>query len=108
VVAALANRQRRADARQLAVGDPALARELRIGRPDLPREFDDGGLLDLNHIPLVLIGDKFGWDSDDLERFAAARDKLGGFSQLEEIGLLTGIDQRKIGARSTGPASTPS
>src|SRR5690606_39982870 len=28
-----------------------LAKRLAIGRPDLPRQFDDGGLIDLNHAP---------------------------------------------------------
>ncbi|GAA4628258.1 hypothetical protein GCM10023196_043850 [Actinoallomurus vinaceus] len=34
-----------------AAQDPAMAWELRIGRPDLPRRFDDGGLVDVNHVP---------------------------------------------------------
>jgi hypothetical protein len=34
---------------------PVLARELRIGRPDVPRQFDDGGLVDLNHAPVPVL-----------------------------------------------------
>jgi hypothetical protein len=50
-VAALQARQRRYEAKAIAARDVNLARELRIGRPDLPRQYDDGGLVDLNHVP---------------------------------------------------------
>jgi type II secretory pathway pseudopilin PulG len=51
LAAALQARQRREEAKAIAARDVDLARELRIGRPDLPRQFDDGGLVDLNHVP---------------------------------------------------------
>ncbi|GAB3997477.1 hypothetical protein GCM10029992_20460 [Glycomyces albus] len=44
-------RQLRDQARRTAAADPMLAKRLAIGRPDLPRQFDDGGLVDLNHAP---------------------------------------------------------
>src|SRR6266700_4115871 len=48
---AFARSRRRSQARQIARANRVLARELRIGRPDLPREYDDGGLVDVNHVP---------------------------------------------------------
>ncbi|MEU5155569.1 helix-hairpin-helix domain-containing protein [Glycomyces sp. NPDC021274] len=45
-------RKLREQARRTAEADPMLAKRLGIGRPDLPRQFDDGGLIDLNHAPL--------------------------------------------------------
>ncbi|MEU4243281.1 helix-hairpin-helix domain-containing protein [Actinoplanes sp. NPDC026619] len=43
---------RRAEARQLLQSNPAMAWELRIGRPDIKqRQYDDGGLVDINHVP---------------------------------------------------------
>ncbi len=42
---------RRREAREILHHDPALAAELRIGRPDLDRTYDDGGLIDVNHVP---------------------------------------------------------
>ena len=44
-------RSRRQGARHITHREPALARDLRIGRPDLPRQYDDGGLVDVNHVP---------------------------------------------------------
>ena len=34
-----------------------LARELRIGRPDLPRQYDDGGLVDVNNVPVGVLAE---------------------------------------------------
>ncbi len=48
---ALARIQRRRDAHRIVVEDLPLAAELRIGRPDLERTYDDGGLVDVNHVP---------------------------------------------------------
>jgi len=63
VAAALAARKRREEARAIATGDVALAGELRIGRPELPREFDDGGLVDVNHVPAQVLVDRLGLSS---------------------------------------------
>ena len=42
--------RRRDYARTLLTDNPQLAKELNIGRPDLHSEFDDGGLIDVNHV----------------------------------------------------------
>ena len=43
--------RRRDYSRKLLTDNPQLAKELNIGRPDLHSEFDDGGLIDVNHVP---------------------------------------------------------
>jgi hypothetical protein len=76
---------RRDYARGLLRSDPLLAYELRIGRPDLPREFDDGGLIDVNHASasaLTLLPDING---DMASQIVSARDSVGGFSSLDDM-----------------------
>jgi len=85
VVAALQARQRREEARAIAARDVSLARELRIGRPDLPRQFDDGGLVDLNHAPGPAIVHLLGLSEADAVQVTEARDRIGGFSSAEEV-----------------------
>lgn len=85
IAAALNARRRREEARAIAAGDVELARELRIGRPDLPRQFDDGGLVDLNHVPAPVIVDLLGLSQADAVQVIDARDRIGGFSSAEEV-----------------------
>jgi hypothetical protein len=80
LVAALAGRRLREQARAIAAGDPALARELRIGRPDLPRQFDDGGLIDINHVPAPVLMAWLGLSQAETTRVIEARSRLGGFT----------------------------
>jgi hypothetical protein len=76
---------RRVEALKLARSNPALAWELRIGRPDLPREYDDGGLVDLNHVPAYVLAGHLGLAPDEVKTVVAARDKLGAFTSVEEL-----------------------
>jgi hypothetical protein len=85
VAAALQARQRREEARVIAARDVHLARELRIGRPDLPRQFDDGGLVDLNHVPIPVLVQQLGLSEADAAQVTEARDRIGGFSSAEEV-----------------------
>ena len=85
VVAALQARQQREEARAIAARDLNLARELRIGRPDLPRQFDDGGLVDLNHVPAPVMVRVLGLSEADAAQVIEARDRIGGFSSAEEV-----------------------
>lgn len=82
---ALAARQRRAEARAIASRDVALAVELRIGRPDLPRQFDDGGLVDINHVPPHVLVDQLGLPPEQAGQVVEARDRLGGFAGSNEL-----------------------
>jgi hypothetical protein len=86
---ALEARQKRQEARTLASHDAALAMELCIGRPDLPHEFDDGGLIDINHVPPSVLVDKLGLSPDQSTSVVDARDRLGGFSSADELVVYT-------------------
>jgi Helix-hairpin-helix motif len=104
LVAALHARQRREEARAIAARDAHLARELRIGRPDLPRGFDDGGLVDLNHAPVPVMVQQLGLSEADAAKVVEARDRLGGFSSVEEViaytdlspSLVDGVRERLV------------
>ena len=50
----------RREARRLQQDNPVLAQELKIGRPDLPRGYDDGGLVDVNHVPAAILASHLG------------------------------------------------
>jgi hypothetical protein len=94
--AALETRQRREEARAIASRDAALAMELCIGRPDLPHEFDDGGLVDVNHVPSSVLVDKLGLSPEQVTSLVAVRDRLGGFSSTEELVVYTELTPMTI------------
>ncbi|NDU75819.1 helix-hairpin-helix domain-containing protein [Actinomadura sp. DSM 109109] len=77
----------REQARTLAAEDPALARELRIGRPDMPRTYDDGGLVDVNHVPREIIEALPGMTPETAERVVRRRVQTGGFVSVEEMAV---------------------
>jgi len=82
---ALAASKRREEARAIATRDVALARELRIGRPELPRQFDDGGLVDVNHVPARVLVDWLGLSPVQAGQVVETRERLGGFASPEEF-----------------------
>lgn len=85
-------RARRAEARQIIERDPAMARELRIGRPDFPgRTYDDGGLIDLNHVPPDTVAQFLELNSAYVDEICRARTELHGFSALAEITAYTNV-----------------
>ncbi|MFE3501707.1 DUF4236 domain-containing protein [Kitasatospora sp. NPDC059160] len=92
VAARLAARARRDEARSLAQNDPVLARDLHIGRPDLSREYDDGGLIDLNHAPAGAIAAACSIEPALAESIVAARRELGSFSSLDEVFVFARIE----------------
>ena len=96
MAAALAGKQRRAEARAIVSSDAALARELRIGRPDLPRQFDDGGLVDVNHVPARVLVDQLGLSPAQAGQVVEARDRLGGFAGPEELTAYTELSPDAI------------
>jgi DNA uptake protein ComE-like DNA-binding protein len=70
--------------------DLPLAAELRIGRPDLERTYDDGGLVDVNHVPadtLVVYLDMAPEVAREIVRTRAIRD---GFTSADD--LLISVD----------------
>jgi hypothetical protein len=87
VAMAAGRRELRAAARETA-RDPVMAWELRIGRPDLPRGFDDGGLVDVNHVPPYVLAQLPGMTPELVDRILVAREECGGFSSVEELSAL--------------------
>ena len=85
VAAAKHRRTLRDQARELADRDPALAWELRIGRPDLPRNYDDGGLVDVNHAPVALIATLPGMTPELAEKVVRTRGVVGSFVSAEDL-----------------------
>jgi DNA uptake protein ComE-like DNA-binding protein len=85
LAAALAARERRAEARKLVASDPLIARDLRIGRPDLARNYDDGGLVDLNNAPAAVIASVCGLDAATAEAIVDIRTTVGGFAAVDDV-----------------------
>lgn len=81
----------RAKARDLAAHDPGLARELRIGRPDLPRQYNDGGLVDVNHASAEALTTLPGVTPELAGRIERARAQTGGFVSAEELSAVAGL-----------------
>ncbi|MFC0864131.1 ComEA family DNA-binding protein [Sphaerimonospora cavernae] len=75
----------REQARELAERDPSMARELRIGRPDLPRQYDDGGLVDVNHAPARVIADLPGMTPALAEQVVKVRETVDSFVSAEDL-----------------------
>lgn len=92
----LEERQRREQAREIVVNDPAMAFELGIGRPDLSGAYADGGLVDLNNTTAGGIVQVLGWDPVTAETFVAERDARHGYASLTEIGALSGLDPKLL------------
>ncbi|GAA1520669.1 hypothetical protein GCM10009677_62300 [Sphaerisporangium rubeum] len=84
-------RELRRQARELAERDPALAREVRIGRPDLPRQYDDGGLVDVNHAPAAVIAALPGMTPELARRVVAHREETGLFVSAEEVSIAVNL-----------------
>lgn len=85
LAAALAARERRAEARKLAISDPLIARDLRVGRPDLERNYDDGGLVDLNNAPAAVIGSVCELDVATAEAIVEIRTAVDGFAAVDDV-----------------------
>ena len=88
--------ERRKDARHLLKTNPSLAKDLRIGRPDLPREYDDGGLVDVNHVPGAVLATQLGLSPPEVSDVRAARDKLGRFGSSDELGAYTSLAPDRV------------
>jgi DNA uptake protein ComE-like DNA-binding protein len=91
VAEALASRARRNETRQMIASDPALARDLKVGRPDLVRTYDDGGLVDVNHVPAETLVRHLGMPATEADLTVGAREKIGRFSSVDELGVLAGL-----------------
>ncbi len=95
---ARARMRRRQQARELAEGNPVLARELGIGRPDVPHDYDDGGLVDVNHVPAEVLRTSLGLTAAESEAVLKVRDQLGRFSGPEELTAYTELTPDRVDA----------
>ena len=82
--AARVARERQAYARELAQRDPELARQAQIGRSG---GFDEAGVVDVNHAAVEDLADLPRIDAGTARRIVAAREGIGGFSSLEDLGM---------------------
>ena len=96
VEAALHARARREAARRLAERDPALARDLRVGRPDLASDYDDGGLVDVNAVPVAVLAAELDLTGPEAEAVVRVRAHVGGFRSPDDLVALAGLEQRRL------------
>jgi len=80
----------REDALQLVRVDPAHAKALGVGRPDIQLAFD-GGLVDLDSAPAEVIARLPHADEGLAERIIVVRNRVGGFSSVQDLGLVLGL-----------------
>jgi len=88
--------RRRDHSRKLLIDDPQLAKELNVGRPDLHPEFDDGGLVDVNHVPEEFLITLPGVDAALASTIVEVRDSIGGFDSLDDMGVLLGLPPQRL------------
>jgi DNA uptake protein ComE-like DNA-binding protein len=86
--ARLADRER---ALQLAASNPALAQEIGIGRPDR-QGAADAGVVDVNNASVTALLRLAGIDGELATRIIETREKIGGFSSLEDLGGTLDLD----------------
>ena len=85
----LMKRDLRRQYRDLANRDASLAASMRIGRPDVERGYDDGGLVDLNSMPVEGLQRFAGLSHADAAEVVRARGELGRFSSVNELEAFT-------------------
>jgi hypothetical protein len=83
-------------ARKLALKDPALARELRIGRPDLPREYDDGGLVDVNHVPAAVLVSHLNLTAEQAAKVVSVRDQIARFEGPTDLEAYADLPPERV------------
>ncbi len=79
--------RRRDASRRIVAQNPQLARELMIGRPDLDRRYDDGGLVDVNHVPVEVLATLPGIDRATAELIVDVRFGIGGFASADDLSV---------------------
>lgn len=89
-------RERRRRARAVALIDPQLAREAGIGRPDLAGHEDDGGLVDVNHVPASVLATLPGIDRALAQRIADERTNVGGFLSAAHVSITLDLPPEQL------------
>ena len=93
--------RRRVEARRILADDPALARELQIGRPDRARTYDDGGLVDVNHVGPDHLAAVPGLDRALAELIVSTRDEVGGFTSVDDVSVTLGLAPQALDEASS-------
>jgi hypothetical protein len=88
--------ERRKEARRMVTTQPDLARDLKIGRPDLPRDYDDGGLVDVNHVPSAVLSAQLGLTLAEVTDVLTARERLGRFTSADELCAYTQLSPDRV------------
>ena len=96
--AALQRRKLRQEARDLLSHDPGMARELGIGRPDLRRDYDDGGLVDVNHVPADALARLPGMTTELATRAVGLRASRGPFVSADDLSAALGLSPDSVPA----------
>jgi DNA-binding SARP family transcriptional activator len=86
----------REQARQFATFDPERARNLGIGRPDLMRAFDDGGLVDVNHVPGQELARLPGLTSEQAHGIIIDRLNRGPYARPEDLAVRGVLPMRTV------------
>jgi DNA uptake protein ComE-like DNA-binding protein len=84
------------EARRMVAAQPDLARDLKIGRPDLPRDYDDGGLVDVNHVPGAVLSAQLGLAPAEVTDVLTARERLGRFTSADELCAYTQLSPDRV------------
>jgi DNA uptake protein ComE-like DNA-binding protein len=81
----------REEARRIARERPALAQQMGIGRPDVSGAAD-AGLVDVNNASVTALLKLPGVDGDIATEIIEGREKINGFSSLEDMGAALDLD----------------
>jgi hypothetical protein len=76
---------RRRESRRIVEEDVPLAAELRIGRPDLHRTYDDGGLIDVNHVPVEYLISELEMHPATADEVIVMRSVRSGFTSADDM-----------------------
>lgn len=87
---------RRQAAKNLLRTRPEFAAELGIGRPELGRGYDDGGLIDVNHVPLSVLAALPGMNPGLPERLISVRDQINGFDSYDDLLNVVGLSAETL------------
>jgi hypothetical protein len=88
--------RRRRAARRLARRHPGRAGQLSIGRPDLQQSYDDGGLVDINHVPDLALAEQLGMAQQEIDALHAARQHLGSFTSAAELSIYAKLPAHRV------------
>ena len=76
--------------------NPWLASELAIGRPDLPRRFDDGGLVDVNHVLASVLASLSAVDIAMAERIVTMREHIGSYDSTADVEIVLDLPPTQL------------